>query len=117
MVRFDYGTCRHCGRGYVKQMWGGISPQFYCTECGIVTKYGGRPYKKKRIAPMALKDALDTAFTAIGLTAVPLKPFMEAVKYVAGSTPTLTVAEFNQYGYELIDGYIKKRRNIHGTDD
>ena len=110
MVRFDYGICRHCGKGYVKQMWGGISPQFYCTACGIVTRYGGRRYAPKKVSTMTLKDALDKTFMAIGLSAVPVMPFMEAVKYVVGSIPTIKAEDLNQYGYELKDGYITRRK-------
>ena len=89
-------------------MWGGIKPQFYCTHCGIVTNRGGRRDKSRPIPKLELKQAVDQTFIAINITRVPIGPFMEALRYTLGATPTLTVAEFQQYGYILKDGYLTR---------
>jgi hypothetical protein len=87
-------------------MWGGIQPQFYCTQCGIVTGHGGTVSKHRPVTWAALQQALDQTFTAINMQRIPMKPFMEALRYTLGVTPTLTVVELNNYGYDIHYGHI-----------
>lgn len=116
MARFDFGLCRHCHRGRVKRMWGGIKPQFYCTHCGIVTGYGGRRDKSRPIPMESLRDAIDQTFNAINIPRIPLGPFMEALRYTLGNRyPVVSVDELRTFGYDIKDGHlIRSRHDRHG---
>jgi len=92
-------------------MWGGIMPQFVCSQCGIVTRYGGRRDKSKPVPKLALKQAVDQTFIAINIKQVPIGPFMEALKFTLGATPTITVKELRQYGYDIKNGYLVRSNN------
>jgi hypothetical protein len=105
-LRYDFGICWKCGTGHIIKQWGGIQPQFYCDNCGIVTVHPGNMYVPKS----TIMEAIDYTFNVIGSDKLMIEPLMETVGKVLGVKPSIHIGTLKENGYEINGDYIIRRK-------